>query len=154
MFTLYNVLKYIHILCAVTWVGGAVFAQLLAIRAEHSSDPEEMVRTSRSIEFIAMRLFLPASIVLFIAGVWMVIDGPWEFDQTWIAIAIVLWLASALAGSVYIGPRTKKISQLVETEGPSSATAAALMRQVFLVSRIELVSFLVIIFLMVFKPGS
>lgn len=54
----------------------------------------------------------------------------------------------------YVGPRTKKIAELFEAEGPASTAARALMSRVFLVSRLELVSFAIIIALMVFKPGS
>ena len=42
----------------------------------------------------------------------------------------------------------------LEAEGPTSTAARALLDRVFLVSRLELVSFAVIIALMVFKPGS
>jgi uncharacterized membrane protein len=153
MFTWYNTLLFVHIVCAIIWVGGAVFAQLLVIRAERSDDPIDLVRTGKSIEFIAQRVFIPSSILLFIAGAWMVVDGPWEFEQAWVAIAIVLWLASALVGSLYLGPTTKKVAEIFEREGPTSAAGVALMKRAFLVSRLELASFAVIVFLMVFKPG-
>lgn len=153
MSRVYETVLYVHIVCAVIWVGGAFFAQLLAIRAERSTDPAEMIRTASSIEFLAQRVFIPASILLFLAGVWMVIDR-WEFEQAWIAIAIVLWLASALVGSLYLGPMSKKIAQAFESEGPTSSSGLAMTKRVFLVSRIELVGFAVIIFLMVFKPGT
>ncbi|MEX0988703.1 MAG: DUF2269 family protein [Actinomycetota bacterium] len=154
MFTLRTVLLYIHIVCAVVWVGGAVFAQVLAIRAERSTDPSEIVRTGKSIEFVGQRLFIPASVILFLAGVWLVIDSAgYDFEQPWIAIAIVLWLTSALVGSLYLGPTSKKISLAFEAEGPTSASGTAMMKRVFLVSRIELLGLLLVIGLMVFKPG-
>ena len=65
-----------------------------------------------------------------------------------------LWLLSVIAGAVYIGPRTKKVSELFEAEGPTSTAARGLLGRIFLVSRLELLSFAVIIALMVFKPGA
>ena len=65
-----------------------------------------------------------------------------------------LWLLSAILGAIYIGPRTKKIAELFEAEGPTSTAARALLSRVFMVSRLELVSFAIIIALMVFKPGT
>ena len=78
----------------------------------------------------------------------------WGFGQTWVAVSMGLWLLSVIAGAIYVGPRTKKIAELFEAEGPSSTAARALLGRVFLVSRLELVSFAIIIALMVFKPGA
>ena len=60
---------------------------------------------------------------------------------------------SVLAGAGYLGPRIKRIGQLFAAEGPSSVAARSLLDRLFLVSRLELVSFAVIVFLMVVKPG-
>jgi uncharacterized membrane protein len=150
---MYELVKYVHILCAVAWVGGAFYAQLLALRVSRSTDPGDLPKLGHNIEFLGTRVFLPASILLFIAGVIMTTQR-WAFQQTWISIAIVLWLFSALIGSLYLGPRAKRVAKLFETEGPTSESGRALLARVFLVSRIELVSFLVIIALMVAKPGA
>jgi len=39
---MYDLIKHVHILCAVVWVGGAIYAQLLAIRATRSPDLNEL----------------------------------------------------------------------------------------------------------------
>ena len=150
---MYEVLLYVHIVCAVIWVGGGFFAQLLAFRVQRSTDPNELPRFGRNVEFLGMRVFLPASILLFIAGAAMVAQR-WSFGDLWVSVSMTLWLLSALAGALYIGPRTKRIAELFEAEGPSSTAARSLLDKVFLVSRIELVSFALIIALMVFKPGA
>jgi hypothetical protein len=64
----YDLVKYVHILCAVTWVGGAFYAQLLAIQVARSPDPADLPKLGRHIEFLGTRVFLPASILLFIAA--------------------------------------------------------------------------------------
>ena len=148
---MYELVKYVHILCAVAWVGGAFYAQLLAIQVSRSSDPADLPKLGRHIEFLGTRVFLPASILLFIAGLIMVTQR-WAFQQTWITMAIILWLVSALVGSMYLGPKSKRVAQLFDAEGPTSAAGRALLARLFLVSRLELGSFLVIIALMVFKP--
>jgi uncharacterized membrane protein len=148
---LYELAKYIHILCAVAWVGGAVYAQILAIRVSASDDPGDLPKLGRNIEWIGTRLFLPASLILFVAGLIMTISR-WQFQQLWISIAIVLWLVSAVGGSMYLGPKSKVVAHLFETEGPSSTAGRALLNRLFLVSRVELVLFVFIIGLMVFKP--
>ncbi len=148
---MYELVKYVHILCAVAWVGGAFYAQVLALLVAKSSDPADLPKLGRHIEFIGTRVFLPASILLFIAGV-ILTTQRWAFQQTWISIAIVLWLFSALVGSLYLGPRSKKVAELFDAEGPTSTAGRALLGRLFLVSRLELASFLVVIALMVAKP--
>lgn len=150
---MYELIKYVHVLAAITWVGGALYAQLMAIQVQRSSDPDDLAKFGRSAESIGTRVFIPASIVLFAAGAILVAQR-WSFSQAWVEIAIVLWLVSLLAGAFYIGPRSKRIGELFETEGPSSVAARTLMARLFLVSRLELVSFAVIVFLMVVKPGG
>lgn len=150
---MYQVLVFIHIVCAVIWVGGAFFSQLLALRAQRSTDPNELPALGRHFAFLGMRVFLPASILLFIAGVVMVIQQ-WSFGQLWISVSMGLWIVSALAGALYLGPRSERVAQLFEAEGPTSTAARAQLDRLFLVSRLELLSFAIIVALMVFKPGS
>jgi uncharacterized membrane protein len=146
-------LLYIHIVCAVIWVGGAFAIQVLAIIVTRSADPTEVPRLSRNMEFIGSRVFAPAAVLLFLAGTVMTIQN-WSFGNTWIAVSIGLWILSALGGAIYLGPRAKRVVELFEAEGPSSVEARALIGRLFIATRLELVSFAIIIALMVFKPGS
>jgi uncharacterized membrane protein len=150
---MYEVLLFVHVVCAIIWVGGAFFAQLLALRVERSTDPEDLPKFCRNVEALGMRVFLPASIVLFLAGAVMVAQR-WSFGDMWVSVSMGLWLLSVIAGAIYIGPRTKRIAQLFEAEGPTSMAARALLGKVFMVSRLELISFAIIVALMVFKPGA
>jgi uncharacterized membrane protein len=150
---MYQLLLFVHIVCAVIWVGGAFYAQLLAFRVNRSPDPSELPRLARHIEFIGSRVFAPAALLLFVAGVGMTLQA-WSFGQTWIAVAVALWILSAVTGAVYLGPRVKRAAELFEAEGPTSQTGRELIDRLFLVSRLELVSFALIIALMTFKPGA
>ena len=149
----YNAIKYIHVISAVIWVGGAFFAQVLAIRAQRSTDLAELPRLGAAIGELGMKVFLPAAIILFIAGIILTVQR-WAFSDTWISIAIVLWLVSALTGALYLGPQSRKVGELFSSEGPGSIKARAALARVFIVSRLELGSFAFIVFLMIFKPGE
>jgi uncharacterized membrane protein len=150
---MYQLLLYVHILSAIVWVGGAIYAQLLAVRVSRASDPAELPMVARHTAYLGLRVFLPASLLIIITGVVMTLQA-WNFGQTWIAVAVALWVVSAGLGGIYVGPRVAKVSALFEAEGPTSASARSLLDRLFLVSRLELVSFFVIIGLMVFKPGA
>ena len=150
---MYQVLLYIHIVSAMIWVGGAFAIQALAVLVSRSDDPMELPRLGRNLEIVGTRIFRPAAVVLFVAGAIMTIQN-WSFGNTWIAVSVGLWIVSALSGALYLGPRAKRVAALFEAEGAVSTEARRTIGQMFVVLRLELVSFAVIIALMVFKPGS
>jgi len=149
----YHLLLFIHIVCAVIWVGGAFAAQALALMMSRSDDPAELPRFGRRLEQLGTYVFMPAAVVLFVAGAWMTIRS-WSFGQAWVAVSVGLWVLSAVAGAVYLGPSAKRAAALFESEGLASVAGRKIIGRMFVVSRLELVSFAVIIVLMVFKPGS
>ena len=87
MITTYEVLKSIHILAAVVWLGGAIMVMLIAMRVWRAREPESLVSLFRSISFIAPRTFVPASLILVITGFWIVEEAGFSYD-TWVIIAI------------------------------------------------------------------
>jgi uncharacterized membrane protein len=149
----YRFLLLLHIMGAVVWVGGAVAVQILGVRVERSDDPSDLPRLARHVEALGNVAFVPAATLLLVTGGVMTAQA-WAFDQVWIMIAVVLWLVSALAGAVYLAPRAKRVVALFEAEGPASVAARRLMSRLFVVSRVELLSFAVILVLMVYKPGA
>jgi uncharacterized membrane protein len=150
---IYKAIVYTHILAAMAWVGGAFFIQLLGIRTARSTDPADLPKLGRQIEWFGMRYFLPVSIVTFAAGV-ILVSQRWQFSQLWISLAMLFWLVSVIIGALYIGPRSKKVAEMFETQGPTAPEARAASARLFMVSRIDLVLFFVIVGLMVWKPGG
>ena len=150
---MYQLFLYVHVICAVIWVGGAAYAQLLAYRVSRSPDPSDLPKLARHIESLGTYVFMPAALLLFVAGTVMTLQS-WSFGQTWIAVSVALWVLSAVVGAVYLGPRVKRAAELFEAEGPTSQAGRDLINRLFLVSRLELVWFAVIIALMTFKPGT
>ena len=150
---MYELVLFVHIVCAIIWVGGAFFSQLLAIRVSRSSDPSDLPKLGANIAYLGQRVFLPASILLFIAGL-ILVSQRWQFSSLWVSLSMLLWLVSAVTGALYLGPTTAKVGALFATEGPTSVAGRSLLDRVFLVARLELVSFAIIVFMMVVKPGA
>src|SRR3954447_10061360 len=124
----YEIVKYVHIVCAIIWVGGAAYSQLLGYFVAKSDDPADIPKLANNFARIGMLLFLPASIILFVAGLIMTVSR-WSFTQTWISIAIALWLVSVISGAVYVGPRLPKMAGGFRPGGPPSSTALRALRK-------------------------
>src|SRR5688572_7680962 len=77
---IYSVIVYIHIVAAIAWVGGSFFLQLLGIRTARSTDPDDLPKLGRQIEWFGLRYFLPVSVVTFAAGV-ILVSQRWQFSQ-------------------------------------------------------------------------
>ncbi len=97
-------------------------------------------------------MFLPASILLFVAGL-ILVSQRWAFSNLWVSVSMVLWLVSALVGALYLGPTSAKVGATFAAEGPTSVAGRAGLDRLFLVARLELVSFAIVVFMMVVKPG-
>ena len=151
---LYLWLKSFHVLMAVIWVGGAITMQVLAVRIVRTND-RALLRTFAGLaEFVGNRIFAPASITLVILGIWMVIKEPaWTFGQFWILAALAMFAFSFVSGAFYLGPQSGKLKKMYEAEGTDAAGAPELIHKLFLVSRVELVLLVLIVFDMVLKPG-
>jgi uncharacterized membrane protein len=147
----YTLVKYVHVLAAMVWVGGVFYSQVLAARAGRSDDPGELPRTARAIGALGLKLFLPTAIILFVAGFTLVLMR-WQFSQLWVSLGMATWLILVLLGALYLGPNGAKVGKLFATEGPTSVAAREGLSKIFLVTRLQLVLLAFVVFLMVAKP--
>ena len=150
----YELLLFVHVLAAVVWIGGALSLQVLAIRAERSPDGGRVAHIATEAEWVGSRIFLPASIVLLLAGIGLTLEGDWGFTTLWVLLGLIAYGLSALTGSLFLGPESGRIGKMIAEVGPQDPEVIARIKRIFLVSRIELVVLLFIVFDMTVKPGS
>ena len=151
----FELLKTFHVLAAVIWVGGAAATQIFAIKATRAADGTRMAAFAQDAEWVGMRVFLPASLLVLALGIAMVIDRPEiAFGDLWIILGLGGILFSALVGSLFLGPESGRIGKIIEAEGPGSPEATRRLKRIFLVSRIELVVLLLVVVDMVVRPGG
>lgn len=149
----YEFLLFVHILMAVLWVGGGAAVQFLAMRILKEENPTRLAAFSNDAAWMGEKVFAPASGILFIVGVLMVIDA-WEFSDTWIIIGIVGFLATLVTGLFYLTPTAKKLGGVIGQRGPADPEAQALIKKILTIARIDLVVLVLVIFNMVTKPGA
>ena len=73
--TLFDSIKLIHVLAAIRWVGGSILGTVYSLRAR-KADHCHRLGLARDLHFLGDKVFGPAAGVVFVFGVWMVIDRP------------------------------------------------------------------------------
>ena len=152
--TYYNVLKTIHILAVVIWVGGGVTLNILGTRLLRTQDGPRMLAFAGDAEWVGQRVYMPSSIVVLVAGVLAVIEGPWGFGDAWVGIGLAGVLITALTGSLFFGPELGRISHIGQSRGVEDPEVQRRINRLVPLLRIDLVILLLIIVDMVIKPGA
>jgi uncharacterized membrane protein len=149
----YELLKFVHIVAAMVWVGGVVILQFVALRTIWSGEPLRLVAFMRDAEWIGNRVILPSALVVILLGFLLVWDGPWELTTTWVWLALALYAVSFVLGLFVLTPQAKRIGNRVEAEGAESPGVQAQIKRVLNLGRIDIVLLVAIVYLMVVKPG-
>jgi uncharacterized membrane protein len=150
--TWYTFFKSVHVITAVIWVGGAAMIQAYAFRILRTGDGKRQADFAKDTEVIGMRVFVPASLILFLAAIAMMINLDWSWSQNWIILGLIAFGLSFALGAGFIGPESGRIAELIEKQGPSSPAVQARIRRILMISRCELVVLLIVIVDMVVKP--
>jgi uncharacterized membrane protein len=152
-FDAYNGLKFIHVLAAMIWVGGAVSANIQGTRIKRSGDMVRLTAYGRDTEWLGTHVYLPASLTVLLFGILTALKGSYSFTQEWLIIGIVGIVATSLTGSLYLGPELKRISGLITARGPEDPEVGRRISRLIVISRVDLVVLLIVIGAMIFKPG-
>ena len=148
--TWYEFLLFVHITAAVIWLGGAFTFQMYGFVVRRGGDPEEMARFAGRAGSLAERMFVPASLVVILAGIGLMIEGNWDWGQLWVIFALVTFAASFLTGVLVISPMAKRIP----VAGPTTPAGQSLIERLFTILRIDLCFMYAIVFAMVVKPTT
>ena len=136
--TLYELLKFVHVLAAAVWVGGAIVLKVQSDRALRS-DPDRAAELALETERLGSSVLMPASIALLVAGLWMVFESDIGFGPLWIKLGLGIYLISVVTGAVFLGPVYKQVGVLRAERGTSDPELTARLRRVSALSWIDLV---------------
>jgi uncharacterized membrane protein len=152
--TLYELLLFVHIGASIVWIGAGFLSLLLATTYDRESDEAAIKRFLHDQEWLAMRLFIPASLVVVIFGIALVIESDaWSFDQLWIVLGLIGYAATFVTGLFFIKPASERIAGEMEAQGGRlSPRLRADIRKLIVTARVDYVTFALVVFDMVAKP--
>lgn len=152
----YNTLKFIHVLAAITWLGSGIYSQVLATRVLREGDPNHLGVVARDIGELGKYLITPASITVLVFAISLVAYSPaWNFTDTWIVVALVGYALTLVTGAGFLGPESARLGKLAaEGHTPAEPEIRRRIRRIVAVSRIDLVVLILVVADMVFKPGA
>lgn len=150
--TLYEALLFIHILGVAVWVGGSIMLGFISRRIERSGDTQFRAKFAQSAGVVGPVIGVSALLVLG-TGIGMVVESAVvELSQTWVWLGLSLFGVSAVVGGAYFGPASNKIVAALESGRVEEADRRG--KTFNMVSRLDTLLLVVIIGLMVFKPGA
>jgi uncharacterized membrane protein len=153
----YQWLLVFHVAGAFLVIGGSVMAGIMNVAALRSERPSEVAALFRFAR-IAVAAIGPGMLLTLAFGLWLVHDVGYGWGQTWIVLALVLWVLSNALGGIG-GRREKEVRVLAERlaaegDAPSAELSARLREPIWLaLSWGSGVVVIAILALMIWKPG-
>jgi uncharacterized membrane protein len=153
----YQWLLVFHVTGAFLVIGGAVMAGIFNVAALRRQRPSEVATFFRFAR-IAVAAIGPGMLLTLGFGLWLVRNVGYSWGQTWIVLALVLWVVSSAIGGIG-GRHEKRVRELAErlaAEGdvPSAELSKRLRDPVWLaLSWGSGLVVIAILALMIWKPG-
>jgi uncharacterized membrane protein len=140
-----------HILAAVVWVGGSWTMLGLGFYLR-SRDINTRVEYTRWTEWLAPRLYAPASVVVIVAGPLLAAELDLDFSEAWINIGFAGWTISFLFGVGFYPFEGKRRERLIEQSGVDHESVAASVKRVLTVAAIDTTIITLVVLDMTIKP--
>jgi Predicted integral membrane protein (DUF2269) len=152
--TWYELLLFIHITAAIVWIGAGFLSLLLATTYDRESDEAAIKRFLNDQEWLAMRLFVPASLVVVVMGIALVIESDaWSFSYLWIVLGLIGYAATFVTGFFFIRPASERIGAEMEQQGGRlTPELRSNIRKLIAIARVDYVTFALVVLDMVVKP--
>jgi uncharacterized membrane protein len=147
----YALLKWLHVLAAIVTVGAHASYGIWIVRA--SSHREALPFTLRNIKLIDDRIVIPAFAVQLISGSAMVLIVRAWLTAPWLLTGLALFVLLVLVHLFVYRPTLRRQIQLLEREGFDSPNYQAAAGREANLGIAMVVLMVVIVFLMVVKPG-
>jgi len=156
--SLYQWLLFFHVTGAFFLIGGIVIAGILNLAAIVNDRPPSQVATLYGLIRFAVPLIGVGLVLTLVIGLWLVHNVGYSYGETWIVLAIVLWVVASALGNIdgKYQRRTGELAQSLAAEGdaPSTELRARLRNpRALVISYGSGLMAFAVLGLMIWKPG-
>ena len=145
----YSLLKFIHVLLAITAVGSNITYAAWNIRG--AREPEHLAFALRGIKFLDRRVANPAYGLLLLTGLTLVVVGKWGL-RGWIIAGLILFVVTVVVAVGFFSRVLTRQIQVLQNDGESSPAYQQIAGQARIYGIVTSVLVLAIVFDMVVKP--
>jgi uncharacterized membrane protein len=122
-----DILLILHIAGVATWFGANIVQALAPSMAARQS-PEAAAGWYRVAGGLSRRLYMPASILILVTGIWMVVDNEaYGFSNLFVTIGFGMIIVGALLGIFVFEPGSERAARAIES-GDQGAIRASTAR--------------------------
>jgi uncharacterized membrane protein len=150
MNTLFEILKWLHVLAAITALGTNITYLVWLRRAGQERDL--LLFALRGVKFLDDWMANPAYVTLFLTGLAMVFITGMDITTPWLLTSLIGLILVSVTGLGGYSPTLRRQISAAEQEGPTSATYTAVARWGNLLGTAIILAVVAIVFLMVTKP--
>lgn len=150
---LYNVVLVLHILAAIIGFGGMFIAGFYGVESRRLPGDEGLVVAQATLK-VSGQVPTVAVCAVPILGILLILmsDDVWQFSQAWISLSFLLYIVlMGLATGLQV-PTLRKLVAL-RAAGGNATQVEALGKKAATVGAVVNVLWVIILALMVFKPG-
>jgi uncharacterized membrane protein len=149
--TAYDLLRFVHVLFAVTAVGANItYSVWLALA---SREPEHLDYTLRGMVLLDGRVTTPSYIMLLVTGVALALQGNVPWRSSWLVMALALYAVAAVLSAFWYAPLLRAQVVALRRNGLAGDDYRVLDQRARAIGATILVVVLAIVYLMVTKPA-
>src|SRR5215212_5907613 len=150
--TLFSVLKFLHIVAAIVWVGGVITITLVNVRLASMRNTAAMAALANVGGFLGQRVFGPAAGLTLLAGIATALTAGFQMRSLWIIWGFAAILLSIVLNATLVRTTTNRLSALAATPNGDSVQQAALQNRLGMLNALNILLLLSAVWAMVGKP--
>ncbi|HZP19975.1 MAG TPA: DUF2269 family protein [Bauldia sp.] len=147
----YVILKYIHVLFVIVWLGGGFCLVVLGVRADRANNEADFAAILKNVVYMSGHVFIPSALIALVFGLLIFfIYGLYDF--LWTYIGLLGFAATFALGALVLGPRSDKVTKEIAASGITPDTLRQ-GREILQLAKFDFVVLFVVVADMVMKPG-
>lgn len=146
----YGIFKFLHVACAILWLGGALIMVILGTVAARAKNEQQMVSVVLQVAWAAERIYVPSSIATLVFGLIAAWLGNW-WGWLWVWLGLLGIASTIYLGVAVLTPRAKVV-EAEHKSGGATPKAVAVSKEILTIATFDMIVLFTIVADMVLKP--